>query len=422
MTKHQATKLLIEQEYLTDNRPFVITYSGGKDSTLLLHLFLEMVLDLKKRGVVLKQSYIVSSDTKVEMPIIEKFLEKNLEELNKFCKTEDLKIEVKQIKPDVKNSFFALMIGKGYPPPNRNFRWCTDRLKIRPTLYYFKSLINKHSSIIMLLGVRRDESVTRQQSIDVRERNHRNLSIHDVIHNAYILSPIADWTTDEVWAFLRHNKPYWRETYQELLNIYSKGSGEDECSLSFDQNKPSCGNSRFGCWTCTVVSKDKSMAGMIQSGETSLQSLSDYREYLVEIREDPKKRSSRRKNGVSRMGDFLMETRFELLEKLFQVEQSSGHKLISNNEIEEIQKFWNLDGNLDNRAFLIANNYRKNKFQISESSIDFSTLTGNIELFKRIYEIEKQVKRSGNRRGVLIEIESKVENYFKRSFSENYKN
>jgi DNA sulfur modification protein DndC len=415
------TKQKIEKEYLSDNRPFVIAFSGGKDSTLLLHLFLDVVLDLKRRGEKLKQSYIVSSDTKVELPIIENFLERNILELQDFVRKEGLPIEVVLIQPEVQSSFFSLMIGKGYPPPNRIFRWCTDRLKIRPTQRYFETLVANHSSIILLLGVRRDESENRQKSIDMRDRNHRDLSIHDVIPNAFILSPISDWTTDEVWKFLRENKPQWRESYSELLNIYAKGSGNDECGLTFDKDSPSCGSSRFGCWTCTVVSKDKSMEGMLQSGETVLEPLHQYREYLMEIREDKTKRSPRRKNGTSGMGDFLMEVRFELLEKLLEAEQKIGKELVSNSEIEQIQEFWNFDGNIDFMAFQIANRYKREKFQIPETPFEVENFSGNLELFKRVYEIEKRRKISRDRRGILVEIENRIQSHFERIFSENYK-
>ncbi|MCB1193045.1 MAG: hypothetical protein H7A23_12965 [Leptospiraceae bacterium] len=36
-----------------------------------------------------------------------------------------------------------------------------------------------------------------------------------------------------------------------------------ECPLVIDDTTPSCGNSRLGCWTCTVIDQDKSMGYMI---------------------------------------------------------------------------------------------------------------------------------------------------------------
>jgi DNA sulfur modification protein DndC len=418
INKIEKTKAEIREQYLADKRPFVITFSGGKDSTFLLHLTLEVIVNLHNDGIELKQSYIISSDTKVELPVISNFLQKTLEQLEIFCEKENLKIEVILVKPKIEESFFSLMIGKGYPPPNRIFRWCTDRLKIRPTLYYFQQLTKKHNSVIMLLGVRKDESQSRKDSINSRERNHRNLSMHDSIPNAFIFSPIVDFTTDEVWDFLLSNTSPYGNNYSELALIYANGSGEDECGMPTNGESPSCGNSRFGCWTCTVVSTDKSMEGMLKVGNSNLEVLHEYRSMLMKIREDPTKRSSRRKNGTSGMGDFLMEIRFQLLENLLKAEKKIGETLISDDEILQIQKFWDSEGNLNNQALRIANRLGRN-FHIFENSFDLVEQDVNLDIFKKVIEIEQKRKLSGNRKGIIIEIENQILSHFKRIFSEN---
>ena len=419
--KIKNTKQEIREQYLSDNRPFVITFSGGKDSTFMLHLTLEVIKEIQNDGIELKQSYVISSDTKVELPIISNFLEKTLKQVEIYCKKENLKIDVILIKPKVEESFFSLMIGKGYPPPNRVFRWCTDRLKIRPTLYHFQKLAEKHNSIIMLLGVRKDESQMRKDSINSRERNHRNLSMHDTIPNAYILSPIVDFTTDEVWNFLLTNNSPYGKNYNELSKIYANGSGEDECGMPTNSDSQSCGSSRFGCYVCTVVAKDKSIEMMIQSGETHLKPLHEYRNMLMEIRENPKKRSSRRKNGTAGMGDFLMKVRFELLEKLLEAEKEVGQELISDEEIIQIQKFFDLDGNLNNQALKIANRFGRN-LEIEKLPFDFDILDKdiNLDMFKKILEIELKRKKSSNRKGVILEIENQMLNHFKRIYTETH--
>jgi hypothetical protein len=50
-----------------------------------------------------------------------------------------------------------------------------------------------------------------------------------------------------------------------VLELYRQASG-GECPVVFDLNTPSCGGSRFGCWTCTVIKEDKFMRGFIDSG------------------------------------------------------------------------------------------------------------------------------------------------------------
>ena len=263
--KVKSTLILLKEQFLLDDRPWVVTFSGGKDSTTVLHLVVHMLLELKKENMTTKKVFIVSSDTMVEMPIIEDYFFEKVKQLNKFIKQENLNMETVILSPKVTESFWTLLLGKGYPSPNQTFRWCTDRMKIRPATYFLTSLANKHKSIMMLLGVRSDESVARAQSIDKRQLNHRGLTTHDSIPNAFILSPIKDWSNPEVWSFLSRNPSPWGQ-HQDMMKLYDKGSGEGDCNIALNPESPSCGKTRFGCWVCTVVSKDKSMYWAILFG------------------------------------------------------------------------------------------------------------------------------------------------------------
>ena len=257
MNKPQQTRELIKDYYLADSRPLVVTFSGGKDSTTVLQLTIEVLEELKKENKITKDTYIVSSDTLVEMPIIEEYLNETISKIDSYCKNSDLRVTTHLIKPKEEESFFTLMIGKGYPAPNRWFRWCTDRLKIRPTTDYLTTLVDKHQSILMLLGVRSDESISRSISIENRNLNYKNLSPHDQIPNAYVLSPIKDWSNEDVWTFLSECSELWGN-HNKMMSLYDKGSGEADCNIALNPDSPSCGKTRFGCWTCTVVDKDRS--------------------------------------------------------------------------------------------------------------------------------------------------------------------
>ena len=59
----------IQELYLADLRPWIIGFSGGKDSTTILSLIYSALLDLppNKRH---KHVYVVSSDTLVETPVV----------------------------------------------------------------------------------------------------------------------------------------------------------------------------------------------------------------------------------------------------------------------------------------------------------------------------------------------------------------
>ncbi len=368
--KIATVKSRLKEEFLADTRPWVVTFSGGKDSTTVLHLVIEMLLEMREEGE--KQSkkvYIVSSDTGVEMPLIEDYVGNKLDQIEKFSKKENLNISVNLLKPKVTDSFWTLLLGKGYPSPNQTFRWCTDRMKIRPATYFLKSLSDNNVSILMLLGVRSDESASRAASIEKREDNHRDFSIHPDIPNAFVYSPIKDWTNGEVWTFLSNKTAPWGK-HDDMMTLYDKGSGEGDCNIALNPESQSCGKTRFGCWTCTVVSQDKSMANMLMNeSDQWMRPLHDFRNLLDKYRDPTKlgkeKRQPRRRNGQKSIGPFKLQTRKELLEKLLQTEQNlkkelTGKTLISDDEIVQVQIEWLNDGDFFESAIKLTKKYGRN--------------------------------------------------------------
>ena len=128
--------------YQSDNRPWVIGYSGGKDSTTVVELVYKMLLSLPEEERK-KNVYIVSSDTLIENPLIKIYLNKMNEALGKAAKHDGLPMISKMVTPPSNNSFWANVIGRGFPTPRMNgtFRWCTDRLKINPSADYIRRVI-----------------------------------------------------------------------------------------------------------------------------------------------------------------------------------------------------------------------------------------------------------------------------------------
>jgi len=435
----------LKEQYFADERPWVVTYSGGKDSTCVLQLTLTMLQELHIEGRDYKHTYVVSSDTTVEMPIIEKYLQTKLDEISDFALKTDLKLSCHKLSPKIDESFWTLMLGKGYPAPTSTFRWCTERMKINPATHFLETLVNKHQSILMLLGVRSDESHARETSIAKRKLNQRGLSPHNNIPNAFVLSPIKHWKNEEVWTYLsntsKESTPFPWKDHKYMMSLYDKGSGEGDCNIALNPDSPSCGKTRFGCWICTVVEKDRSMEGMLQNGEEWMSPLWEYREKLYLYRQpNSGKRDTRRRDGSIGAGPFLPETRRELLDKLFQKEieiTNNYHKikkndidynpnetfeLIKNDEIILIQQNWSSDGDIKNSAYRIAQKYGRMMEQTTDtplrSKLENSKDTFNIDLFERIYEIEAYRKNISTRYGIINDIEKRIVDFYKGEYRE----
>ena len=334
--------------------PWIVGFSGGKDSTLVVQLVIEMLLDMapsdRKRPV-----HILCNDTLVESPILTSFINKMLEKLRDFCEAVNLPISVIKTTPPVDQTFWVNLIGRGYPPPTRNFRWCTDRMKIEPTSNYIQTQVSEKGEVILLLGVRIAESLNRANSI----KKHKNLegtrlNPHGDLKGCFVFRPIVDLTTNDVWQLLFQRPPPWGGTHRELVTLYKNAQG-GECPLIIDKSDaPSCGSSssRFGCWTCTVVKKDKSMEGFVEAGHENLEPLLEFRDWLMVFREDRGNRMLERRNGrITLMedgettvpGPFSFEARNEILTRLIKIQEGIGVSLISDDEIHKIKEIWSDD-------------------------------------------------------------------------------
>lgn len=265
----------LREEYLQPHdQPWIIGFSGGKDSTLLLHFVLEVLRSIApddhRRPV-----YIVSNDTLVESPVFQSFVDRLLAKLEQSLEGLNVPLKVVRTHPLPEESFWVNLLGKGYPAPNRTFRWCTDRMKIRPTSRFIREIVADKREAILLLGVRRAESAQRAGNIARHESvDGGRLSPHVDHKGVSLFSPIKELTNDEVWITLLNSRPPWGGTYAELVRLYNDGSTECPFVMTTG-DAPSCGSSsaRFGCWTCTVVDKDKSLAAMIDAGHEQLEPL-----------------------------------------------------------------------------------------------------------------------------------------------------
>lgn len=293
--------------------------------------------------------HIVANDTLVESPLVMAHVRSVLAEMQRAASAWKLPVTTVITSPAPDQTFWVNLIGRGYPCPNRNFRWCTDRLKIQPTSRYIREQLAASGEVVLLLGVRRNESSVRRQSAR-RYDNGARLNRHNDLPGCWVYRPILELSTEDVWEFLGSMEPPWGGTHQRLIQLYrDAGGGECPVVMSTD-DAPSCGtqSSRFGCWTCTVVEKDRSLSGFVEAGFKSFEPLLRFRDWLVEIRNQPDRRLARRRDGRFMMaasgalipGPFTLRTRMEILERLFELENEMGQRLISAEEVALIRRIW----------------------------------------------------------------------------------
>lgn len=348
----------IQEVYGADDRPWVIGYSGGKDSTCALQLIWNAIAKLPeaKRE---KSIFVLSSDTLVETPVIVNYIDETLAAINVAAQAQNMPITAQKVVPEISDSFWVNLIGRGYPAPSTRFRWCTERLKIDPANAFIKEQVAAFGEVVMILGVRSSESATRAQVMSLHKIEGTSLSRHSTLPGAFVFTPIEAFSVDDVWSFLLQNTSPWGSDNRDLLAMY-RNAQAGECPLVVDKKTESCGNSRFGCWVCTVVTKDKAMEAMVDNGEEWLEPLLDLRDELAATQDPARKREfrsfKRRAGGVTFVGDstkpipgpYLFEYRKAFLEKLLRAQTVVNEKappgektvLIQDAELREIRNIW----------------------------------------------------------------------------------
>lgn len=351
--------------YLHDQRPWMLGFSGGKDSTLLCQLTFEMLKTLKPEER-RKKIYIVTSDTMVENPIVKAYMHRMSEAINRASQEEQLNVEAHILYPELRQTFWSLVIGLGYPTPEApGFRWCTERLKINPSNKFTYDTIKKDGEIVILLGVRKAESAARSKSISSHEVEGKLLSPHVSIPKAYVYNPLTEIPNSVVWEYLLKGDAVsaWGTDNKYLFSLYQgENLGEEQSVVGeIDKDKiPITGNSRFGCWCCTMVKEDKSLQNFIDHGANDLKPLRRFRNWLVDLRATPEARDWRRRNGTVYFnaegelgrGPFTLESRKLILKELLKLEIETGFELITFEELKMIDKMWEDEGDLTRRALV----------------------------------------------------------------------
>lgn len=429
----------IRQVYQATRLPWVIGYSGGKDSTATLQIVWKALAELPSEELKMPV-YVIASDTLVETPMIVEHIDVSLRKINQAAQTQDLPISAHKVTPKTTETFWVNLIGRGYPAPTQRFRWCTERMKINPANAFILDKATEYGEVVMVLGARESESASRAQVIKNQQKAggyHTSLRRHHSLSRAMVYTPIVDFTTDDVWTYLLEVESPWGHNNRDLAALY-RSAQSDECPLVIDTSTPSCGNSRFGCWTCTVVTKDKSMEAMIDSGQEWMIPMLEFRDWLSETQDPEKKhmyRDFKRRNGRITIvddkvipGPYRQSVRKQMLRHLLETQElvrehspDSEIELITEDELHEIRRIWRmefpdwedsvpliyeevtgkrLDWLQDDVGAFSAREYRILD-EICQLNEDYPT-----ELLARLLEEERQMQGMHRRAGVFERIES----------------
>lgn len=452
INKNSVDELIrtIQDLYEADDIPWVIGYSGGKDSTATLQLVWIAIskLEQEKRK---KTIHVINTDTLVESPIVAKWVEKSLTVMQETADSNSIPIRTHRLTPKVDNTFWVNLLGRGYPFPRKKVRWCTDRLKIRPVNDFIKNKIAEHGEIILVLGTRKAESTQRAKTMAYYEKKRVRelLSPNPTLANELVFSPLENWTNDDVWYFLMQYKNPWGYSNMDLLTLYRGATADNECPLMVEKDLPSCGKSRFGCWVCTMVEQDKSMEAMISNDieKEWMTPLLEFRNEFGDEQGDRERRSFRKMNGTLQgsygrlyHGPYKKHIREKWLEQLLEIqeyirengpEDFKDLELISIPELREIRRIWvnekhEFDDSIpkiykrvtgkdfDDPLFVEGDSFNEDEWEILKSVCDDNYPDEEL-LFEMMYsliDIENQTSKTHNRKGILEKLEKSIKSSF----------
>lgn len=446
----EGLKQTICNLYLADDIPWVIGYSGGKDSTATLQL-VWLALESMPKDQLTKTVHIINTDTLVESPVISRWVSNSLKIMQNKAIEEGLPFVTHRLIPADDNTFWVNLLGRGYPFPRKKMRWCTDRLKIQPVNTFIKTKIAEHGEVILVIGTRKAESARRAKTMAYYEKKRVRdlLSPNPSLANELVFSPLEDWTDNDVWVFLMQYRNPWGYSNKELLTLYRGATSDGECPMMVEEGLPSCGKSRFGCWVCTMVEKDKSMEAMIANDEEKawMTPLLEFRNKFGDEEHDRERRSFRKMQGSLQgsykqlnHGPYKKEIREAWLEELLRIqcdinengpEEFSSLELITMPELREIRRIWvfekhEFDDSLpaiyrqvlgkefEDPEWVGSDAFRKQEWDILKEVVNeiYPDEELAFEMAYSLIDIENQSSSLNKRKGITDDLENAIHKTF----------
>lgn len=372
-----GSKAVIMSKYLDESDPqdWALGYSGGKDSTALLDLVVKSITSVppEKRT---RKVHVRAANTAQENPLVHEHMVEQVRLVRKYIMRHHLPMTIEIVQRPLEDSYFYLVLGKGYPLPSQNGsgRWCTDRLKIQPQ----KKAMETVEPSFILTGVRKSESAQRAKSIE-KWAVDEFVGEHANMKNSRTFNPLIHWTVEDIWKYLAMEGLSWGSTLS-VRTIYKDATGECGFTNPMGVEKKSvevCG-ARHGCWNCPVITKDRSTEKMSEK-HTWMEPLTEWREtqlrvhgrfgskklndtigaevlkvtksgYRRNLSKKIKKPGKRMKDGQGCLTlparqylfDRLIETE-KMMNRLRAMQGLSPLRLITDEEIQKIKEQWEKD-------------------------------------------------------------------------------
>lgn len=294
-----------------------ITFSGGKDSTALTFALLNGFENSKYKP---EKVWILYANTLVEPPPLLQTAQKSLDIFESLGRQTGITIIPKILTPELNDRFWVLLIGKGYPPPSVRFRWCSDRLKIRPVKNFLRQAKNEYGQFpLVLTGVRLNEGNNRKKNLSKRLIKDKWMR-YEGLKDGLVYAPLLNLNTNEVWEYIEYNEKKWGINMQYLKELYSIVSD-------------GVNGFRTGCWVCTLIKRDKSLEKLAER-QPELMPLVEFRNFLREVRQNVELRQRVERNGKSYLGPITPETRKQILSAVEQIEE------LPSEERKAIHEIW----------------------------------------------------------------------------------
>ena len=306
-TRLGETMQAIRRAYLReDRRPWVVAYTGGEYSTLLLQLVWEVVEALpvaeRRRPIVL-----AGDDRLVESPLVGARLRHGPSAIYQEARRRCLPFTLRYPRTYIDQTFWVEVIGRGLMPRTGAFRWGSDRMRVRPTNRLLERSAPPDEEVVVLVGTLKAESETKrrpttERSLDARRPNRRR---HP--DGRPLFTPLAGLGDDEVWAILGQAAPPWGGTHRDLIALYGDAGARER--------------------------------------------LFAFRDWLFALRDDDANRDRTHRDGNVRqrsdgsyvMGPFTLSVRKTIFERLLELRDALGVDLIHSGEIAFIEDTWRRD-------------------------------------------------------------------------------